>query len=175
MRVGVLLHAVVNVAFAAQALGLTAAAPEQAAVRPVIASHAVVVALRPATAPSGPPMTARTVETQPPPSSVPVTTAPRLAKAAPAPPTTTRARAGTLDLSTERFDRLAQCESDGDPRAVSGPYRGAFQFLLSTWHDAGGAGDPVDASYEEQRRVATAWARVEDPASQWPVCWPLTA
>jgi hypothetical protein len=180
VKVGVLLHAGVNLAFAAQALGLTAAGPEPAAVRPVVASEAVVVALRPATAPSGPPIgSSRAADTPatsspPPPSTVRVAPV-KAATAASKPTTTTTVRGADRDLTAERFDRLAQCESDGDPRAVNGPYRGAFQFLLTTWHDAGGAGDPVDASYGEQQRVAMAWARVVDPASQWPVCWPLTA
>jgi hypothetical protein len=81
------------------------------------------------------------------------------------------------DDGRDRFDRLALCESGGDPTAVSrgGRYRGAFQFSLPTWQAAGGAGDPVDASYAEQKRVAMSWANVVTPATQWPVCWPRTA
>jgi hypothetical protein len=77
----------------------------------------------------------------------------------------------------DRFDRLAMCEAAGDPTAVSpgGRYRGAFQFSLSTWQAAGGAGDPVDVSYAEQKRIAIAWAQVVEPSTQWPVCWPRTA
>ena len=81
------------------------------------------------------------------------------------------------DDGRDRFDRLALCESGGEPAAVSpgGRYRGAFQFSLPTWHSAGGAGDPVDATYAEQKRVAMSWAKVVEPSTQWPVCWPRTA
>jgi hypothetical protein len=77
----------------------------------------------------------------------------------------------------DRFDRLALCESGADPTALSpsGRYRGAFQFSRPTWHAAGGGGDPVDASYAEQKRIAMDWAQVVEPSSQWPVCWPRTS
>ena len=47
---------------------------------------------------------------------------------------------------------LAECESGGNPRAVSstGKYRGLYQFSLSTWQSVGGAGDPIEASPDEQ-------------------------
>jgi hypothetical protein len=81
------------------------------------------------------------------------------------------------DSGLDRFDRLAMCESGGDPAAVSpgGRYRGAFQFSMPTWSAAGGVGDPVDASYAEQKRIAIGWAQVVEPSSQWPVCWPRTS
>jgi hypothetical protein len=84
---------------------------------------------------------------------------------------------GVRNAGRDRFDRLALCESGGDATAVSpgGHYRGAFQFSLPTWHAAGGAGDPVDATYAEQKRVAMGWANVVEPSTQWPVCWPRTA
>ena len=52
--------------------------------------------------------------------------------------------------------RIAECESGGNPRAVSpgGAYRGKYQFSLATWHGLGGDGDPVDASEAEQDRLA---------------------
>lgn len=80
-------------------------------------------------------------------------------------------------LDGDRFDRLAQCESGGDPTRVdaSGKYRGAFQWLLSTWHSAGGSGDPINASYADQKEKAMYWATVANPSSQWPVCWPRSA
>jgi hypothetical protein len=89
----------------------------------------------------------------------------------------TAATATTADMSGDRFDRLARCESGGDAAAVSpsGRYRGAFQFSQPTWEAAGGSGDPIDASYDEQKRIAIAWAGVVEPSSQWPVCWSRTA
>lgn len=81
------------------------------------------------------------------------------------------------DNGLDRFDRLAMCESGGDPTILSpgGRYRGAFQFSMPTWVAATGSGDPVDVSYTEQKRIAVAWANVVEPSSQWPVCWPRTA
>lgn len=62
------------------------------------------------------------------------------------------------------LDALATCESGRNPRAVSrnGKYFGAFQFLLSTWRQLGGTGNPVDQSYEEQKAMA---AKI--PVSAW--------
>jgi hypothetical protein len=66
----------------------------------------------------------------------------------------------------------AQCESGGNPRAVSGPsgmYRGLYQFTLSAWHGVGGAGDPIDASSSEQTyRAQLLYKRSGDGA--WPTC-----
>lgn len=79
-------------------------------------------------------------------------------------------------LDGDRFDRLAACESGGDPTTNTGNgYFGAFQWLLSTWHAAGGTGNPVDHSYTEQKAVAMHWATVANPYTQWPVCWPRSA
>jgi resuscitation-promoting factor RpfB len=52
--------------------------------------------------------------------------------------------------------RIAECESGGDPRAVSkhGRYRGKYQFTRSTWRSLGGAGDPAKASEALQDRLA---------------------
>jgi hypothetical protein len=88
-----------------------------------------------------------------------------------------RSATTVADHGLDRFDRLAMCESGGDPTAVSpsGRYRGAFQFSLATWQSAGGTGDPVDVSYAEQKRIAIAWVDVVDPSTQWPVCWPRTS
>lgn len=69
------------------------------------------------------------------------------------------------------LDAIAQCESGGDPTAVSanGSYRGLFQFDAATWASVGGSGDPAAASSEEQyRRAAMLYARAG--ASPWPVC-----
>ncbi|MFN2539951.1 MAG: ubiquitin-like domain-containing protein [Mycobacteriales bacterium] len=66
---------------------------------------------------------------------------------------------------------LANCESGGNPRAVSsgGTYRGLYQFTLSTWHGVGGSGDPIDASSGEQTYRAKLLYR-ERGRSPWPNC-----
>ena len=45
--------------------------------------------------------------------------------------------------------RIAQCESGGNPRAVSasGRYRGKYQFDQGTWEAYGGTGDPAAAPW----------------------------
>ena len=66
---------------------------------------------------------------------------------------------------------IAQCESHGDPRAISagGTYRGKYQFSFATWRSVGGEGDPAAASETEQdRRAAILYARAG--SSPWPVC-----
>jgi len=66
---------------------------------------------------------------------------------------------------------LEQCESSGDPRAVSpsGTYRGLHQFDLQTWRSVGGTGDPIDASPAEQRKRA--WMLyLQRGRTPWPIC-----
>ena len=69
--------------------------------------------------------------------------------------------------------RTAECESGKDPDAIGGggQYRGAFQFLKSTWRAApkSPGGDPVRYSYRTQAVVAIALKR-RDGAGHWPVC-----
>lgn len=69
------------------------------------------------------------------------------------------------------LERIAECESGGDPTAVSddGQYRGKYQFSRSTWRVMGGKGDPAKASEAEQDRRARALYRAEG-AKPWPVC-----
>ncbi len=52
--------------------------------------------------------------------------------------------------------RIAECESGGDPQAVSrgGRYRGKYQFDMKTWHGLGGDGDPIEAPESLQDRLA---------------------
>jgi hypothetical protein len=54
------------------------------------------------------------------------------------------------------LQRIAQCESGGDPTAVSadGTYRGKYQFDMSTWRSLGGSGDPAKAPEATQDRLA---------------------
>ena len=66
---------------------------------------------------------------------------------------------------------IAQCESHGNPRAISagGTYRGKYQFDYSTWASVGGKGDPAAASETEQDRRAAMLYRQAGPG-RWPVC-----
>jgi lysozyme family protein len=67
--------------------------------------------------------------------------------------------------------RIAQCESGGDPTAVSpdGRYRGKYQFSRATWRAMGGSGDPAQAPEAEQDRLAAALL-AERGTAPWPVC-----
>jgi peptidoglycan hydrolase CwlO-like protein len=70
------------------------------------------------------------------------------------------------------LDQIAQCESGGNPGAVSpgGQFRGKYQFHPDTWRNLGGQGaDPVAASEAEQDRVA-ALLYSREGAAPWPVC-----
>ncbi len=69
--------------------------------------------------------------------------------------------------------RTAECESGGDPDAIGGGglYRGAFQFMRSTWKASpkSPGGDPIAYSYRTQAVVAVMLKR-RDGAGHWPVC-----
>ncbi len=67
--------------------------------------------------------------------------------------------------------KIAQCESGGDPTAVSpgGRYRGKYQFSRATWRSLGGTGDPATAPEAEQDRLAAKLMRTQGP-SAWPAC-----
>jgi hypothetical protein len=69
------------------------------------------------------------------------------------------------------LQRIAQCESGGNPSAVSadGTYRGKYQFDRETWRALGGSGDPADAPEAEQDRIAAALLAQRGTAP-WPVC-----
>jgi len=71
----------------------------------------------------------------------------------------------------EHLERIAQCESGGNPRAVSstGMYRGKYQFSVGTWEGLGGVGDPAAAPEAEQDRLAALLYAQSGPAP-WPVC-----
>jgi hypothetical protein len=66
---------------------------------------------------------------------------------------------------------IAQCESGGDPTAVSadGRYRGKYQFSRATWRAMGGRGDPARAPEAEQDRRAAALLAARG-TSPWPNC-----
>jgi peptidoglycan hydrolase-like protein with peptidoglycan-binding domain len=67
--------------------------------------------------------------------------------------------------------RIAECESGGNPRAISpgGTYRGKYQFSRSTWHNLGGAGDPADAPEWLQDKLALKLYR-QSGTAPWPNC-----
>jgi hypothetical protein len=69
------------------------------------------------------------------------------------------------------LERIAKCESGGDPTAVSadGQYHGKYQFLLQTWKQMGGDGDPAQASEAEQDRIAAKLLR-QAGTTPWPNC-----
>ncbi len=69
------------------------------------------------------------------------------------------------------LNSIAQCESGGNPRAISpdGTYRGKYQFDRSTWAAYGSAGDPARASETEQDRRALKLYKARGTAP-WPNC-----
>jgi peptidoglycan hydrolase-like protein with peptidoglycan-binding domain len=69
------------------------------------------------------------------------------------------------------LQRIAQCESGGNPAAVSadGTYRGKYQFDRQTWREMGGTGDPAAAPESEQDRIA-AQLLAQRGTAPWPVC-----
>ncbi|HYI80248.1 MAG TPA: transglycosylase family protein [Thermoleophilaceae bacterium] len=92
------------------------------------------------------------------------------------PPKDAPADSGDGGDSTVKLPRvlreIAECESGGDPRAVSsnGMYRGKFQFSRSTWKAVGGRGsDPAKASEAHQDRMALRLYR-QSGVGPWPAC-----
>jgi hypothetical protein len=69
------------------------------------------------------------------------------------------------------LERIAACESGGDPAAVGGGglYRGKYQFTRETWRALGGSGDPAAAPEAEQDRRALTHYRRSGTAA-WPGC-----
>jgi hypothetical protein len=67
--------------------------------------------------------------------------------------------------------QIAECESGGNPEAVSpgGQYRGKYQFSVDTWRALGGRGDPADAPEAVQDRLALKLYR-QAGTSPWPNC-----
>jgi Transglycosylase-like domain len=69
--------------------------------------------------------------------------------------------------------RTSECESGGDPDAIGGggTYRGAFQFMRSTWRNApkSPGGDPIRYRWRTQAVVAVSLKR-RDGTSHWPNC-----
>ena len=69
------------------------------------------------------------------------------------------------------LEAIADCESGGDPAAVSadGTYRGKYQFSVATWTALGGSGDPAAAPEAEQDARAAALYAARGTAP-WPTC-----
>jgi hypothetical protein len=87
-------------------------------------------------------------------------------------PVAGEASAPTISAAAStRLDKIAACESGGDPTAVSPDrrYRGKYQFSRATWKAMGGSGDPAKAPESEQdTRAASLLAQAG--TSPWPVC-----
>jgi transglycosylase-like protein/putative peptidoglycan binding protein len=73
--------------------------------------------------------------------------------------------------SSTTLARIAQCESGGNPRAISasGTYRGKYQFTRATWRAMGGTGDPAAASEAAQDGIAARLLALRG-TSPWPSC-----
>jgi peptidoglycan hydrolase-like protein with peptidoglycan-binding domain len=67
--------------------------------------------------------------------------------------------------------KIAQCESGGNPTAVSpsGQYRGKYQFSQATWESLGGTGDPAAADENVQDMYAAGLYNQRGLAP-WPAC-----
>lgn len=78
---------------------------------------------------------------------------------------------GSGSSASATLARIAQCESGGNPAAISadGQYRGKYQFDRATWERLGGTGDPAQASEAEQDRLA-AQLLAQSGTSPWPTC-----
>ncbi len=77
----------------------------------------------------------------------------------------------TSDGPSPELQAIAQCESGGNPGAISstGQYRGKYQFSRETWRGMGGEGDPASAPESEQdRRAADLYE--QSGSSSWPSC-----
>jgi hypothetical protein len=80
-------------------------------------------------------------------------------------------QAGLTPAVRAILDRIAACESKGNPRAVGGggAFRGKYQFTYGAWQNVGGKGDPAAASEAEQDRKAARLLK-RSGTSPWPVC-----
>jgi len=82
-----------------------------------------------------------------------------------------RPSSGTSTAPNAMLEKIAQCESSGNPAAVSagGRYRGKYQFSRATWRAYGGVGDPAAAPEAEQDRIAAKLYAARG-TSPWPAC-----
>jgi hypothetical protein len=71
---------------------------------------------------------------------------------------------------TDKWDKIAACESGGDWNTNTGNgYYGGLQFNVTTWHDYGGQGLPHQASKATQITVAEK-VLAKQGWGAWPVC-----
>lgn len=84
---------------------------------------------------------------------------------------TAAASSGGTYVGDGVWGALAQCESGGNPAAVSsnGLYYGLYQFSLGTWAAVGGSGLPSQASPAEQTQRAQI-LQARSGWGQWPAC-----
>jgi hypothetical protein len=84
---------------------------------------------------------------------------------------TPRSTRSATSAPSATLARIAQCESGGNPAAISadGRYRGKYQFSRATWRALGGTGDPAKAPEAVQDRLA-AQLLAQAGTSPWPVC-----
>jgi Transglycosylase-like domain/Putative peptidoglycan binding domain len=77
----------------------------------------------------------------------------------------------TSSAPSSTLQRIARCESGGNPAAVdpSGTYRGKYQFDRRTWASVGGTGDPAAAPVAVQDAMA-AKLLARSGTSPWPAC-----
>ena len=82
-----------------------------------------------------------------------------------------RAASSSSGTGTTTLARIAQCESGGNPAAVSasGRYRGKYQFDRATWRALGGTGDPAKAPEALQDQLAAKLLAARGTAP-WPAC-----
>ena len=76
-----------------------------------------------------------------------------------------------VGVKRKKLDAIAECESHGNPRAVSsdGTYRGKYQMDKSTWRAMGGTGDPAKApEFEQDIRAAELYKAAG--SKPWPNC-----
>ena len=80
-------------------------------------------------------------------------------------------RSGSRVALPAELVRIAQCESHGNPRAVSrsGQYRGKYQFDVGTWRGLGGRGDPAKAPEWLQDKLALRLYR-KSGSAPWGAC-----
>jgi peptidoglycan hydrolase-like protein with peptidoglycan-binding domain len=83
----------------------------------------------------------------------------------------TSGQSGSGTAPTSELQKIAQCESSGNPGAVSpsGTYRGKYQFSRETWRELGGSGDPASAPESVQDAMAAKLLASQGP-SAWPNC-----
>lgn len=98
----------------------------------------------------------------------------KAAPAAPA-PSTSGSSGGSAAIPSSgglNWPALAQCESGGNPKAVSpAGYMGLYQFDQRTWNANGGTGSPLDASPAQQTAIAQNLYNARG-ISPWPTCGP---